>query len=426
MKTRELEVYDETIGVRIAALRQAHRELYGAGREVAVSYAPGRAEILGNHTDYNEGSTLSANVTANLLTAASKRPDVVVRLRSQDVGGSPVSFDASSGEALIHAKNEPNSPEAWSNYGKGVLWAYREAGYGVGGFDAVLESTIPSGGGLSSSAAFETAVSRLVSHFNGLSVSQLEQVSLCKQAENEYVGAPCGYLDQATVGLAEGWLSISYKPEAEQPFKYATVEADLMRAGKVLIAGYDPNSKHALVDGKYALRRQACKDSVPVLGELLGSPIAALGDVGSSDLEQVRSDLTVRVGRQLANYVTHVVYENERVLAALDALKEERFDRLGELMLESGASALNLYELDEDSPELRFLYDTVAADPDGFGVDGFRNMGGGFNATTLALVGQDGLEDYQNRLGSLYRTKFGRSYQYLHFVPAPAARIIEE
>ncbi len=425
MKVEQLQAYDETIGSRVKTLTDAHQTLYGPARDLTVAYAPGRAEILGNHTDYNEGYTLSANVTSNLLIAASARDDRIVRIKSQDVEGPVVEFDASSIGTLESAKSEAGSSDSWSNYVKGVLSAYIKVGHNPRGFDAVLESTIPSGGGLSSSAALETAVSRLVNHFNGLDVNEVEQVGLCKQAENDYVGAPCGYLDQATVGLSEDWLLMSYKSEGGQPFVYQPVSADLTISDQRLVVGYDPASKHALVDGKYALRQEACYSSLPAFEQLLGRDVAALRDVSIAELESHRPELVKRLGQRAVNFVTHVVYENTRVGHAVNALHAQDFERFGTLMTESGRSALDLYELDEEAPELRFVYDTVSQNLADYGALGIRNMGGGFNATTLALVDNPSLGMYKATLKAAYQKKFGRPYNLLSFVPAPAASIVE-
>ncbi len=426
MKVEHLQAYDETIGSRIQSLTDAHRGLYGTVQDVTVAYAPGRAEILGNHTDYNQGYTLSANVTSNLLMAASARDDHIVRIKSQNVGSTVVEFDASSIVTLEKEKSATTSPDSWANYVKGVVWAYVQAGHDLKGFDAVLTSTIPSGGALSSSAALETAVSRLINHFNELNVSEVEQINLCKKAENDYVGAPTGYLDQATVGLSENWLLMSYKPESGRPFVYQPVAADLTASDKSLVVGYDPASKHALVDGKYAQRQKACHGSLPAFEQLLGRDVPALRDVTIAELESHRPELMKRLGQRAVNFVTHVVYENTRVVHAVNALHAQDFGRFGTLMTESGKSALDLYELDEEAPELRFVYDTVSQNLSDYGALGIRNMGGGFNATTLALVDNPSLDTYKTTLKEAYQKQFGRPYNLLSFVPGPAASIVDQ
>lgn len=411
--------------VRIDRLRKSHRELFGPSDEVAVACAPGRAEILGSHTDYNGGLTLSTNVSRNLLIAATPRNDDIVRIASHNENLMVTEFDASSADMLLQTKSEAGSQDRWTNYVKGTLWAYAVQGIKLRGFDAVIESDIPAGAGLSSSAALETAISRIVVDINNLPHTPHEQVEFARTAENQYVGVPCGHLDQATVGLADGWLLINHHKSEQGPYTYETIPTELP-AEYTFVVGYDPAKKHALTDGKYEWRRNICTSSLAPLRIGLMKYIDNLGDVTPDELEHVLSDnfFKSRLGRRAA-FLTHVINENVRVDKASVHLRAGEFDQLGTLMTESGNSAINLYQLDEDAPELRFAYETVASRPERFGALGIRNMGGGFNATTLALVHTDDLHWYKASLSAKYKRRFGREYKYVALQPAPPAQIIE-
>lgn len=406
------------VGRRLLALRQAHSELFGSGDTVAA-YAPGRAEILGNHTDYNEGYGLSANVQHSVLVVARRRADGIRRFASLN-RDAVVEFCAGDAAELLATKASGN--EEWANYPAGVVWAFLQAGLPVGGFDAVFEGDIPPGG-LSASAALELATAHALVRMYDLDVSPIPLVELCHSAESSYVGVPCGYLDQATVGLADQALLLSYRPVDGMPFSYEPLDFGLAKAGWLLVVGYDLDSAHTLTDGRYAERRRVCEQSVPVLAETLGRPgVRALRDVSAGDLRVVAPMLEQRLGPVAVDYVTHVVTENERVLAGREALRHGDFRTFGRLMSESGHSAIHRYRLADGSPELRFCYDTARAyAEDHHGVAGMRNMGGGFNATTLTLVRQEDFPAYADHLGRAYEREFGRPYTLLPFTPAPAA-----
>lgn len=432
-KTRRWLDFDLTLAQRITFLIKKHEELYGkksAGfkeNNLILTCAPGRAEILGNHTDYNQGYTLSANITKNLLMLGAPRHDNLIQIISLNQKSKVVRFTAKSAKDISEQKVKHGTKAAWANYIKGVLWSFKAKELPVSGFNAVIQSTIPIGAGVSSSAAIELATSHLVSKLNRTNVPLQDLITICKDAENKYVGAPCGYLDQGTIALGDYcWLEMDYRPVTNQPFTFKKIEMDLDRLGYTLVVGFDPYSKHEIVDGKYAVRQTACKNSIPIIQRLLPSKkINALRDVSVEDFSSIKGQFFKQAGQTASDFVNHVVYENNRVLQAVVALKQENIDRFGELMTASGKSAIELYNLAEGTPELRFVYETVIANQKLWSVKGIRNMGGGFNATTLALLATKDVDRYQNALAFLYRQKYQRKYKFIDFVPAPSACILD-
>lgn len=422
------EQCDDDLKKRIDNLRTHYEQLFGTENTAPfiATISPGRAEILGNHTDYNEGFTLSANIQQNLLLLGKPRKDTIVRVVSLNTDGNIVEFSTDSVETLLTQKSALHTQDDWTNYVKGVLWAFKEKELPVIGFDAIIESTIPSGAGVSSSSAIELATAYFISASTKQAISPEEVVPLCKHAENEYVGAPTGYLDQATEALADsGLLYIDYRPSNEKPFTFEQVAADVKKMGYTFVIGYDPLSKHVIVDGKYGARRKVCFESHPILSRLLHKEIKALRDVSSTEFSSIKDAFLAEMGETAMNYVTHIIDDNERVLAGIVALKNNNAHEFGSIMTASGASSIYLYGLDEDAPELRFVYETVVQNLNEWGVAGIRNMGGGFTAATLALVKKEKLDNYKEALYTAYEHAYKRSYQFIDFVPTPAAGVID-
>jgi galactokinase len=425
-RTERWLALDRTLPRRLQNLTSFFTNLYGKpNKELLLVCSPGRAEILGNHTDYNEGFTLSANITRNLLLLAKPREDALVRVASLGRGKNIVTFRIDSEKILKEQKRNYGEKDVWSNYIRGVLWSFRKRGLALSGFDAAIQSTIPVGG-MSSSAALELAIVKLLCEITGITLADELLVEICKDAENNYVGAPCGYLDQGTIALADNaWLFMDHRRVDDKPFLWENVVLDMSQADCSFVVGYDPKSTHALVDGKYAKRQQLCTSSIPALQKLLiREDITALRDISSQELGQVKEQFRKAKGDKALNFITHVISENERVIEAFNRLKKGHILECGELMTESGKCAINLYELDEDAPELRFAYETVVANKKEWGVKGIRNMGGGFNATTLALVTNEKLETYQSRFNALYKQEYNREYLFVDFVPAPSVGVV--
>ncbi len=323
--------------------------------------APGRVNLIGEHTDYNDGFVLPFALPQAAYIAAAPRTDQRWRLRSVDLDDT-VELGV---DDLI-----PGSP-GWHSYLAGVIWALREAGHPVGGADLVLTSEVPLGAGLSSSAAIECATLTALADLNELRIEPMERAKLARVAENAYVGAPTGLLDQAasTLCVADHALFLDCRSLQTEQVPLAVADAGL----EILVI--DTRTRHSHVDGEYAARRASCEQACEILG------IPALRDV--TDAEQALA----RLPEQIAPRVRHILTENQRVLDSVAALKAGDYPRLGELMTASHLSMRDDYQITE--PNVDRAVETALA----HGALGARMTGGGFGGCVLALVRSDQTEE---------------------------------
>ncbi len=323
--------------------------------------APGRINLIGEHTDYNDGFVLPFALPQAAYVAAAPRADGRWRLRSVDLDETV----ELGGDDLL-----PGSP-GWHSYLAGVVWALQQAGHTVGGADVVLTSDVPLGAGLSSSAAIECATLAALADLNGLDIEPLERAKLARTAENAYVGAPTGLLDQAasTLCIEDHALFLDCRDFASRQVPLAVTGAGL----EILVV--DTRTRHSHVDGEYAARRANCEEASRILG------VPALRDV--TDLDAALAQLPKLIGRR----VRHIVTENARVLESVAALDAGDYVRLGELMTASHASMRDDYEITETSVDLAVVTACAA------GALGARMTGGGFGGCVLALVHADQVDE---------------------------------
>jgi galactokinase len=365
-----------------------------------VLRAPGRVELLGNHTDYNDGLVLSAAIDRDLAMAVGPRLDAEVRLVSADEG------------AEIQLDVRQLAPEAlfpWARYPAGVLTALAARGIGIPGFDALIESDVPSGAGLGSSAALEAVTAlavRALQPFRladdrGAALDDAERwrlAHLLRAAEFDFVGVPCGILDQASVlfGASDTVLLIDCRVPSVQG----------LGVRKVAFVLADSGEPHSLASAPYAALRDACtlaarKLSVPALRDVAPGDLASLPDT-LDDLE--------------ARCVRHVVAENERVAQAAKALRAGDLRTVGRLMTESHASSRDL--LQNSTLDLDLLVELATADPACFGA---RLTGGGFGGVTVSLVASEVAEGFAERLATQFDKRTGRLLGTACVLPAAAA-----
>jgi galactokinase len=325
------------------------------------AYAPGRAELLGNHTDYNEGYVLAIAVDRGTTLTGQARTDRQIEIHSRELG-------KSEGIALDKLLAERVAP--WSRYLLGVVDQFRRNDLPVEGFDAEITGNLPLGAGLSSSASLENATVLLLAKLFGAKLDPMQMARLAQKAEHDFVGVRCGLLDQIA--------SLMSKSEHATFIDCRTMEvATVPLDGKESIIIANTNVKHALVGGEYNERRSDCEAAARALG------VKALRDATTDMLKARRGQLADRIYRR----ALHITGENERVLAGVAALKQGKLADFGRLMFESHESSRLNFE--NSCPELDLLVATARQTP---GVLGARLSGGGFGGATINLV-QRGQED---------------------------------
>jgi galactokinase len=317
--------------------------------------APGRVNLIGEHTDYNEGYVMPFALAQRVLIAAAPRND-----RTWSV----TSLNNDSTKIFTAADLNPGMA-GWQAYVAGVVWALQEAGHRVGGADLVLASDVPEGAGLSSSAALECAVLTALADLNDLDIVGIERAKLARRSENVFVGAPTGLMDQAasTLCTAGHALFFDCRTDAAEQVLFDTTSAGL----EILVL--DTKTPHALVDSEYAARRASCEQAARLLG------IPALRDV--TDLDAALDQLPDPV---LKRRVRHVVTENARVLEAADVLRAARIADLAPLLDASHESMRDDFEI--TVPQVDLAVETARSS----GSLGARMTGGGFGGCIIALV----------------------------------------
>jgi galactokinase len=341
---------------RVGPVVAAFRERTGRDPE-GVWAAPGRVNLIGEHTDYNDGFVLPAAIDRLVLVAAGRRAGGRLRLWS---------LQAEPPADLELAGIGPGKVGGWAAYPAGVAWALGQAGVELGGADLVVDGDVPAGSGLSSSAALECATATALADLGGAGLDRAALAGLARRAENEVVGVPSGVMDQmvSMLGRAGHALFLDTRSLGAEH-----VPLPLEAAGLCLVV-IDTRAGHRLVDGAYADRRAACQAAAAVLG------VPTLRDATPALLERYATAL----GDPGLRRARHVVTENARVLAAVELLRAGDLDRLGPLLAASHASLRDDYEV--SSPELDTAVEAAVA----AGAVGARMTGAGFGGSAIALV----------------------------------------
>ena len=320
--------------------------------------APGRVNLIGEHTDYNEGFVLPFALAEWVVVAGGAREDGRWRVRSLN-RRQTVTFGP---DDLV-----PGRVEGWAAYVAGVVWALTEAGHQVRGADLVLTSDVPAGAGLSSSAALECAVLTALVDLSDLDVAPLDRAKIARRCENEYVGAPTGLLDQAASTLCEADNALFLDCRSDD---HRQVPLDLGSAGLELLV-LDTKTPHSHLTGEYGDRRRACEEAARILG------VRALRDVTLEGLDDALAQLPDDVMRRR---VRHVVTEDARVLQAVEVADEDRLADLAPLLDASHTSMRDDFEI--TVPTVDLAVETARA----AGAHGARMTGGGFGGCIIALV----------------------------------------
>lgn len=381
-----------------------------------IARAPGRAEILGCHTDYNWGYALAAGISKSTLTFMSKREDNTIALFSNSYPqNTPVVFSIDS---LVR-----DETLTWPNYSKAVVRELLNNQYKVGGANILIDSTVPKSGGVSSSAALELAIAYGLLALYDQEIDVTKIALLCKNAENsDLVKSPCGFLDQGASAYAkdDGMVFMDFLPSGTSPVSAIDVIPAQFSTPASFVIPVDPTLERQLGESGYVVRRQMCEDSWSFWTHVLGREIKSLRDVSFDEFTTHR-DALEKHNPIMRKRVEHIITENKRVLDAVDALKQQDIQTFGRLLTEAGKSSLELYELDENTPQLTLLVEKGRELP---GVMGMRNMGGGFSAIALALVKDDSMKEFQSTLSSLYTAAFHRTLEFIEFTPSQGASVL--
>ncbi|MFH8286427.1 galactokinase [Streptomyces antibioticus] len=340
-------------------VREVFAGLYGTEPD-GVWAAPGRVNLIGEHTDYNDGFVMPFALPHTALAAVSRRTDGRLRLHSADVEGGVAELDL--------AALAPGSDDDWTAYPAGVVWALREAGHTITGADVHLASTVPTGAGLSSSAALEVVVALALNDLYDLGLARWQLARLCQRAENIYVGAPTGIMDQTASACCEAghalFLDTRDLSQKQIPF-------DLAAEGLRLLV-VDTQVKHAHSGGEYGKRRAGCEKGAALLG------VDALRDIPFADLDAALARLGDE--EEVRRLVRHVVTEDARVERVVSLLESGDPRAIGPVLTEGHASLRDDFRV--SCPELDLVVDMAVT----AGALGARMTGGGFGGSAIVLT----------------------------------------
>ena len=362
------------------------QELFGAEGDIRSYFSPGRVNLIGEHTDYNGGHVFPCALTIGTYGAARKREDRKIRFYSENFSKMGV-FETSLDDLVYH--EEAN----WTNYPKGVVWAFKEKGYETQtGFDLVMYGNIPNGSGLSSSASVELLMGVILVDLYGFEgLSMIDLALLGQYAENRFNGMNCGIMDQFAIAMGKENQAI-FLDTGDLSYEYAPIE---MKGAKIVIAA--SNKKRKLTDSKYNERRAECEEALADIQKQM--EIKALGELTEEQFEQVQDAIHNPICRKRAK---HAVYENQRTIKAVAALKAGDLETFGKLMNASHVSLRDDYEV--TGKELDTLVEAAWKQE---GVIGSRMTGAGFGGCTVSIVKEDAIEAFIKNVGEIYEKEIG-------------------
>jgi galactokinase len=362
-----------------------------------VWHAPGRANLIGEHTDYNDGFVLPFALDRGTFAAAAPHRDAVLELTSRQAAGRGA---GAPGRVEIPLDSvAPGSVTGWAAYPAGVIWALREAGYPVPGARIAVDSDLPQGAGLSSSAALECAVALALTELAGLDVVRQELAAIARRAENDFVGVPTGIMDQSAALLCQAGHALLLDCRSGEA---DSVPLDPARSGLALMI-IDTRARHALTESGYGARHIECEEAARALG------VRTLREVAGPESLSALADPVLR------RRARHVITENQRVLETAALLRRGQVDGIGRLLNESHASLRDDFEI--SWPEADVAADAAV----GAGALGARMMGGGFGGSVIALLPQDGAAVHE-AVRAAFRGRGWPDPGFLNAPPSSSAR----
>lgn len=362
------------------------KEIFGTEGRFKTYFAPGRVNLIGEHTDYNGGHVFPCALTMGTYATVREREDKILNFYS-------INFDelgilSSSIENLTYNENEN-----WINYPKGVIWALKSEGYNIDhGFDIVFYGTIPNGAGLSSSASLEVLTGFILNDMFKLNIDNTKIALIGQKAENQYVGVNCGIMDQFVIANGKKDNAV-FLDTATLEYQYAPIK---LENAKIVII--NTNKKRGLGDSKYNVRRAECEKALEELQQA-GLKIKSLGELTEEEFEENKSAIKDEIRQKRAK---HAVYENQRTIKAVKALEDNNLKLFGELMVESHNSLRDDYEV--TGIELDTVVEEALKQK---GVIGARMTGAGFGGCAVSIVETDKVENFIKNVEKGYREKIG-------------------
>ena len=363
-------------------LEQSFHTYFNARPEIIVR-APGRVNLIGEHTDYNDGFVLPMAIDHAVWIALRARDDDQVWVRSLD---DETPFDPSLSLSADFKLSQLEKGAGWAEYLKGVAWALTKAGYTLRGWEGIIIGDVPRGAGLSSSAAVELATARAFAAVSGFDWDAKPMAQLAQKAENQWVGVNCGIMDQMASAASKAGHALF--------LDCRTLEIQHVPLPKdIAVVVLDTSTRRGLVDSAYNERRIQCEAAARFF------EVKALRDVSVAEFEKRKEEMKADAVMQRAR---HIITENQRVLDAMAAMHAEDVVRLGKLFNASHASLRDDFEVSSEA--LNQIVETAQAQSACFGA---RMTGAGFGGCAVALVRQDSLEAFAEAVGAAYRSKSG-------------------
>ena len=359
-------------------LEHKFEEIYGKKAE-HLFFAPGRVNLIGEHTDYNGGLVFPCALSFGTYLLIAKREDAQNHFHS-------INMDFS---ALVDLTIFEKKTNEWIQYPLGVMKDFADRGFDIWGYDLLYYGDIPNGAGLSSSASIEIVTAFMLNDLTQANLNNIELVKISQKAENQYVGVNCGIMDQFAVGMGKKNHAIALNCSSLN-YEYVPLA---MKGFKLVIA--NTNKKRGLADSKYNERRNECEEAVANLSKVY--PISTLCELNEEKFEQYCSYISNSIVRRRAK---HVISENQRVIKAIQALKNNDLPTFGQLMNASHQS------LKEDYEVTGIELDTLAEESQKLdGVLGSRMTGAGFGGCTVTLIAEDQIENYIHTISHIYQAK---------------------
>ena len=372
-------------------LMETFQNLFGADGDIRTYFAPGRVNLIGEHTDYNGGHVFPCALTLGTYAVARKRDDRVLRFYSENFAS--LGVIETSLDDLV-----PDEKADWTNYPKGVMWTFEKRGYKLPqGMDIAIYGDIPNGSGLSSSASLEVLTGIVLKDMFGFDEITMPEIAQIGQySENNFNGCNCGIMDQFANKKKKKDNAIFLDTNTLE-YEYAPV---VLPDAKIVIT--NSKVKHSLVDSAYNDRRSECETALEELKSEM--PIVTLGDLTEAEFEAHKDAIKDPV-RQLR--AKHAVYENQRTIRAVAALKANNIEEFGKLMNESHISLKNDYEV--SCEEIDILVDLAWEIP---GVIGSRITGGVFGGCTVSIVKNDAVDTFIEKVGNGYKEQTGNTAEF--------------